>query len=174
MAELRRLTSTYEFNNYLGQALTDRLMCRLHHEATQKRLLTEPKLTLTKAIKILQSLEAPEQNSQQIKEHLQEVLKVIEPVQYHIRHHTDPHQAMATTKKMVSKLVYNTATRAADRIGGCKRWNSKPVPKWTHKLLYGHGKVQRNWRNGPEPCTGTSVWKDGMDPSLVTKWTRGQ
>ena len=81
MAELRRLTSTYEFNNYLGQALRDRLMCGLHHEATQKRLLTGPKLTLTKAIKISQSLEAPEQNSQQIKEHLQEVLKVIEPVQ---------------------------------------------------------------------------------------------
>ena len=56
MAELRRLTSTYEFNNYLGQALRDRLMCGLHHEATQKRLLTEPKLTLTKAIKISQSL----------------------------------------------------------------------------------------------------------------------
>ena len=56
-------------------------MCGLHHEATQKRLLTEPKLTLTKAIKISQSLEAPEQNSQQIKEYLQEVLKVIEPVQ---------------------------------------------------------------------------------------------
>ena len=51
-------------------------MCGLCHEATQKRLLTKPKLTLTKAIEIVQSLEAAEQISQKIKEPLQEILKV--------------------------------------------------------------------------------------------------
>lgn len=76
VAELRRLASTCEFKDYLDQALRDRLVCGSRHEATQKRLLTEPKLTLTKAIEIVQSLEAAEQKSQQIKEPLQEVLKV--------------------------------------------------------------------------------------------------
>ena len=68
VAELRHLASTCEFKDYLDQALRDRLVCGLRHEATQKRLLTEPKLTLTKAIEIAQSLEAAEQNSQKIKE----------------------------------------------------------------------------------------------------------
>ena len=76
VAELRHLASMCEFNDYLNQALRDRLVCGLRHEAMQKRLLTESKLTLTKAIEIAQSLEAAEQNSQQIKEPLQEVLKV--------------------------------------------------------------------------------------------------
>jgi len=76
VAELRRLATTCEFNDYLDQALRDRLVCGLRHEPTQKRLLTESKLTLTKAIEIAQSLEAAEQNSQQIKEPLQDILKI--------------------------------------------------------------------------------------------------
>ena len=60
VAELRRLVTTCEFNDYLDQELRDRLVCGLCHEATQKRLLTESRLTLTKAIEIAQSLEAAE------------------------------------------------------------------------------------------------------------------
>ena len=76
VAELRRLASTCEFNDYLEQALRDRLVCGLRHGATQKRLLTEPKLTLTKAIEIAQSLEAAEHKSRQINEPSQEVLRL--------------------------------------------------------------------------------------------------
>ena len=58
MAELRHLSSTREFNDYLDQALKDRMVCGLRHEATQKRLVTELRLMLLKAIEIVQSLEA--------------------------------------------------------------------------------------------------------------------
>jgi len=76
MAELRHLATMCEFNDYLDQALRDRLVCGLCHEPIQKRLLTKSKLTLTKAIEIAQSLEAAEQNSQQTKEPLQDILKI--------------------------------------------------------------------------------------------------
>ena len=59
----------------------------------------------------------------------------------------DPHWAMATTKKIVSKvskLVHLAATGAVIRISRREYWNSKPVPNKTHKLLPGHGKAQRN------------------------------
>ena len=45
-------------------------MCRLYFEPTQKKLSTQFKLTLVKAIEIAQSLEAVEKISQQIIEKL--------------------------------------------------------------------------------------------------------
>ena len=76
MAALRRLATTCDFKEYLEQALRDRLVCGLRHEPTQKKQLTESKLTLAKAIEIVQSMEAAEKNSQQINEPQQGVLKV--------------------------------------------------------------------------------------------------
>ena len=66
-AELRRLAIHCEFQEYLDQALRDRLVCGLKSEATQKRLLSEPNLTLKRAIEVAQSMEAAERNTQQLK-----------------------------------------------------------------------------------------------------------
>ena len=62
VAALRRLATTYDFKEYLEQALRDRVVCGLRHEPTQKKLLTESKLTLAKAIEIVQSMEVAEKN----------------------------------------------------------------------------------------------------------------
>jgi len=60
LAELRRLASKCKFEdteNFLEESLRDRFVIGLHVESTRKRLLTEQKLTLSKAIEIAQSLE---------------------------------------------------------------------------------------------------------------------
>ena len=58
IAELRKLSEYCNFREFLGQALYDRLVCGLTSEATQKRLLTEKDLTLAKAQKIAEGMEA--------------------------------------------------------------------------------------------------------------------
>ena len=62
VAELRRLAADCKFEGYLEEALRDRLVCGLRNENTQKRLLTDPELTLAKAIDVAQSMEAAERN----------------------------------------------------------------------------------------------------------------
>ena len=60
IAELRKLATPCEFGEYLDQALRDRLVCGLRSETTQKWLLSEAELSLTKAVTIAQSMEAAE------------------------------------------------------------------------------------------------------------------
>ena len=58
LAELRRLATRCEFGGFLEQALRDRLVFGLRGEATQKRLLTEKDITLTRVVEVAQSIEA--------------------------------------------------------------------------------------------------------------------
>ena len=51
---LRKLAVTCEFEAYLEEALRDRFVCGLSSEAIQRRLLSEPKLTLAKAMEFAQ------------------------------------------------------------------------------------------------------------------------
>ena len=67
MAELRRLATHCDFGDYLQQALRDRLVCGIRHENTQKRLLSEADLTLSRAIDIARSIEATEMQTSQFK-----------------------------------------------------------------------------------------------------------
>jgi len=67
VAELRRLATHCEFGDYLEQALRDRLFCGIRHKNTQKRLLSEANLTLTKATEIARSVEAAETQATQLK-----------------------------------------------------------------------------------------------------------
>ncbi|KAI7813566.1 hypothetical protein IRJ41_020631 [Triplophysa rosa] len=57
MAELRRLSEHCQFGAGLTDALRDRLVCGMHNESTQKRLLTEKDLTLERALNIAVSME---------------------------------------------------------------------------------------------------------------------
>ena len=63
LAELRRLTTHCKFGNHLHEALRDRLVCGLRSEATQKRQLTKPDLTLDPALELAQDMEAATQNA---------------------------------------------------------------------------------------------------------------
>ena len=46
VVELRRLATHCQFGEYLDEALRDRLVCGMRNTATQKRLLSEPELSL--------------------------------------------------------------------------------------------------------------------------------
>ena len=50
LAEFRRLAAGCTFGDHLEEALRDRLVCGLHSESIQKRLLSEADLTLAKAV----------------------------------------------------------------------------------------------------------------------------
>ncbi|XP_061128573.1 uncharacterized protein LOC133150206 [Syngnathus typhle] len=57
IAELRKLAEHCQFRDGLSDALRDRFVCGLHNESIQKRLLTEDKLTLQRAVEIAVSAE---------------------------------------------------------------------------------------------------------------------
>ena len=68
VADLRQLTLNYEFETFLDQALSDRFVCGLKHESTQKRLLSEDKkLTFSRAVEIAQGLESAESKAKEFK-----------------------------------------------------------------------------------------------------------
>ena len=58
LADLRRLTITCEFEDFLDQALRDRFACGLRAEGMQKRLLTKPGLNIARALELARSIEA--------------------------------------------------------------------------------------------------------------------
>ena len=67
VAELRKLTTHCKFEettDFLEESLRDRFVCGLRSEGIRKRLLTENKLTFSKALEIAQSLEAATKDAQ--------------------------------------------------------------------------------------------------------------
>ena len=69
-AALRKHATYCQFGTFLEEALRDRLVCGLRNIATQKRLLAEANLTLTKALEIPQGMEAVERHAQNLKNEL--------------------------------------------------------------------------------------------------------
>ena len=67
IAELRRLASSCEFGAFLDEALRDRFVCGLRSESARRKLLTEAKLTLAKAVEFAQCMELAERNAISIK-----------------------------------------------------------------------------------------------------------
>ena len=63
---LRQLASHCQFGTFLNEALRNKLVCGMHSENTQKVLLTKAKLTLEKAVKISQGMEAAAQKSKEL------------------------------------------------------------------------------------------------------------
>ena len=55
------------FEDYLSEALRDRLVCGIHSKRSQRHLLAEVELTLFRAIEVAQSMEGAEINAQQLK-----------------------------------------------------------------------------------------------------------
>ena len=58
-AELRKLTEHCQFGAGLSDALRDRLVCGMHSETIQKKLLCEKDLTFERALNISVSMELP-------------------------------------------------------------------------------------------------------------------
>ena len=67
IAELRRLAATCEFGTFLNEALRDRLVCGLRSESARRKLLAEPKLTLSKAVEFAQCMELAERDAKSFK-----------------------------------------------------------------------------------------------------------
>ena len=57
LAELRKLTLNYDFNNFLDQALIDSFVCGLQNNSIWWRLLAERKLTLKSVIELAKTME---------------------------------------------------------------------------------------------------------------------
>ena len=66
LSELRALSVNCNFDLVLGDMLRDQLVCGINDDQMQKRLLSEPKLTLEKATKIAHSMESAVQNVRQL------------------------------------------------------------------------------------------------------------
>ena len=66
-AALRKLATHCEFGETLEEALRDRFVCGLRHEATQRRLLSEHALTYQKALEIARGMEAANKNTAALK-----------------------------------------------------------------------------------------------------------
>ena len=66
-AALCKLATNCKFVDYLENALRDRFICGLSNEAIQRHFLSEPDLTLTKAMDLAQAMEAAERNSKSLK-----------------------------------------------------------------------------------------------------------
>ena len=66
MASLRRLASRCQFQDFLSEALRDRLVCGLQSEMILKALLSKADLTLDKALEISQGMEAAAKKSKEL------------------------------------------------------------------------------------------------------------
>ena len=66
VAALHKLAEHCNFGETLDEMLRDRLVCGIANPAVQKRLLTEPELTFTKAVTISQAVELVEKGSKEI------------------------------------------------------------------------------------------------------------
>ena len=73
VAALRKLAEHCNFGDTLDEMLRDRLVCGIANAAIQKCLLTEPELTFTKAVTIVQAVELTEKGTrelQSVRDHL--------------------------------------------------------------------------------------------------------
>ena len=59
VAALRQLAINCEYNDFLDQAIRDKLVCGLKNEATQRKLLAEDGLTTARAVEIAQGMGLP-------------------------------------------------------------------------------------------------------------------
>ena len=66
LAELRRLMQHCDFQQYLEQALHNRLVCGIRSEAIQKRLLAVENLTLAQAQELAMSMEAAAKHASEL------------------------------------------------------------------------------------------------------------
>lgn len=67
LAEFKKLSLYCEFETNLNDALRDRLVCGLHNELIQKRLLSEPDLSSAKASEIASAMEAAAKGTLELK-----------------------------------------------------------------------------------------------------------
>ena len=75
--ELKNLSKTCEFGQFLDDALRDRFVCGLYDDNIQKRLLSEKDLTATKALTTAAAWEMTNKNMRVIKEQSTTVVKKI-------------------------------------------------------------------------------------------------
>ena len=79
LAELRRLARMCDFGAFLNEALRDRFVVGMKSESIQKRLLSEAKLTLPKALEIAQGMETAAQKAKEFKESPSNVMQIRTP-----------------------------------------------------------------------------------------------
>jgi hypothetical protein len=66
-AAIRKLATHCHFGDKLEEALRDRFVCGLRHEAIQRRLLSEVDLTYAKAMEIVLAMETADRDMKAFK-----------------------------------------------------------------------------------------------------------
>lgn len=66
VAELRNLSQDCNYGGTLSQMLQDRLMCGIHNDRIQRRLLSETALTFESALSLVQAMESANKNVQDL------------------------------------------------------------------------------------------------------------
>ncbi|XP_060782844.1 uncharacterized protein K02A2.6 [Neoarius graeffei] len=66
IAELRKLAEHCQFGAGLSDSLRDRLVCSMHNESIQRRLLTEKDLTLQKALELAIAMETASKDAMEL------------------------------------------------------------------------------------------------------------
>ncbi len=82
VAELRRLSAHCKFQDtttFLEDSLRDRFVCGLRTDSIRKRLLTEEKLTFTKAVEVANSLETATKDAHQVRRESDRQVNRVEP-----------------------------------------------------------------------------------------------
>lgn len=107
VAELRKLAAPCDFGDYLNEALCDRFVCGLCSESTQKRLLSEAELTLTKAISIAQSMEAAESESHTLRAEKMAIHKLeVENSIKHVQPHHPRRRRVIDVASLTTLLIF--------------------------------------------------------------------
>ena len=105
VAALRRLAEHCEFNDMLQEMLRDRFVCGINNSAIQKRL-SEPNLTLKKAISVAQAAEIAETGMKELQSNT----------------------TCATDEKTVHKFTSAATTNPSDKPKECYRCGAKHNP----------------------------------------------
>ena len=87
LAELNRLSEHCNFGDALQDMLRDRLVCGIHDQRTQRRLLAETDLTLHKAFEVAQAIESAESQVKELQQLGRAEVHAVKP----------PHQPFHTT-----------------------------------------------------------------------------
>ena len=79
VAEIKRLSEHCNFGDALEDMLRDRLVCGIHDQRTQRRLLAETDLTLQKAFEVAQVIELAESQVKELQQQGRAEVHAVKP-----------------------------------------------------------------------------------------------
>ena len=167
VAELRKLTTHCKFGDttdFLKESLRDRFVCGLRNESIRKRLLTEEKLTFTKAVEIAHSLETASKDA---------LLKGPESAVHNVMSHTPKkeqcYRCGRSNHKAPDCRFKNATCHKCGKQGHLKSVcrSHKPTPKGKNRSTRWMDKEENSEDSGDEILKVYSVGNSSTKPIHV-------